>query len=77
MVRVIISGEYYNALYEDGVLKHEAEPDYLDAETMLTLFPDASFYGVPWELYDELVGDHDGYPKQLADFPLLRCQKYR
>lgn len=75
MKRTIISSDYYNALYEDGVLKHQGKPDYLDAETLFTIFPDSKLYGVPYDLYDELV--EDGYPTNLSDFDLSRCDRYR
>ena len=73
----IIHGDFYNALYENGKLKIQAKPDYLHAETLSNIFPDAEFYGVPYELYDELVGDKDGYPDDLIDFPLYVCDRYR
>lgn len=77
MKRTIISGDYYNALYEDDVLKHQGEDDYLNVETLLTIFPDAELYSVPLEMYDELIGDHDGYPNHLSEFPLDVCEKYK
>jgi hypothetical protein len=73
----IIRSDYYNAFYEDGILKHEAKPDYLNAETLFTIFPDSEYYGVPYELYEELVGGEDGYPQHLKDFDLSRCDRYR
>lgn len=73
---VIIQSDWYNALYEDGILKHQAKPDYLDAETMVTLFPEASLYSVDYESYEEILNG-DGYPTNLSDFPLERCTKYR
>lgn len=76
MKRVIITSEYYNAFYENGVLKHEARPDYLHGETLHTIFPEAEYYGIDYILYDELIGDQDGYPTLLEDFPLDQCKKY-
>lgn len=74
MNRTIIHSDFYSALYEDGVLKHQAKPDYLDTETLHTIYPDAEYYGVPYELYDEMLDD--GYPENLSDFDLTRCDKY-
>lgn len=71
----IITSDYYNALYEDGVLKHQAKPDYLHGETMATLFPDAEYYGIDYDDYEEILGDQ--YPSLLANFPLDRCDRYR
>lgn len=73
-MRTILDGEYYNALYEDGRLKHQAKPDYLDAHTLVTVFPEAEYYTVPECVY-EAMGD--SYPEDLADFPLEACTRYR
>lgn len=69
--------EWFNALYEDGLRKVDAKPDYLHGETMITLFPDAEAYYVDYDDYDELIGNHDGFPKKLEDFPLERCKKLK
>ena len=76
MKRTIISSDFYNAYYEDGVLVHQSKPDYLDAETLHTLFSDtdAEFYSISYDDYDELVDD--GYPFLLSDFPLDRCDRW-
>lgn len=73
----VITSDYYNALYEDGVLKHEAKPDYLHGETLYTIFSDSDseFYGVDYDDYDELLGG-DGYPELLSNFPLDRCHRW-
>lgn len=76
MKTTIISSDYYNAFYEDGVLKHQAKPDYLDSETLFTIFPDSEYYGVPYDLYEELL-EGDGYPELLENFDLSRCNRYR
>lgn len=75
-MKTIIQSDWYNALYEDGKLIHQGKPDYLSTETMLTLFPEAEFYLVPYEKYD-MVLDGDGYPENLSDFPLNECNKLR
>lgn len=77
MKTTIISSDYFNAFYEDGILKHQSKPDYLDAETLFTIFPGSEMYGVPYDLYDELIGQQDGYPQNLEDFDLSRCERYR
>ena len=76
MKTTIISSDYYNAFYVDGILKHEAKPDYLNAKTLLTIFPNSEYYGVPYDLYDQLL-DGDGYPEHLKDFDLSRCDRFR
>jgi hypothetical protein len=77
MKRTIISSDWYNALYEDGVLVHQAKPDYLDAETMHTLFSgsEAAFYSVDYDDYDDILGG-EGYPYHLSEFPLDRCNRW-
>lgn len=74
-MRTIIISDYYNALYKNGKLNHQGKPDYLDGETLSTIYPKAEMYGVSYDIYDELVGDR--YPERLEDFPLERCVKYR
>lgn len=76
-MKTIIISDWYNALYEDGLLKVDAKPDYLHGETMITLFPDAEAYYVEYNLYDEIIGNNDGYPFRLSDFPLDRCRKLK
>lgn len=71
----IITSDYYNALYEDGVLKNQGKPDYLHGETMANLFPHAAVYGL--ESHYETLLEEDGYPVHLSDFPLEVCTRYR
>jgi hypothetical protein len=74
--RVIIASDWYNAIYEDGKRKDQGKPEYLDAETMARIFPDADIYYVEDELYDDVL-DGAGYPEKLEDFPLDRAEKLR
>lgn len=74
-MRTIISSDYFNALYKNGKLEHQARPDYLNAETLATIYPNAELYGVPYDHYEEILGDE--FPALLSDFPLDRCVKYR
>lgn len=76
MKRVIMQSEYFNALYEDGVLAKSGKPSYLDAETMANLYEDAEVYFVPQAVYDEHLNGDD-YPRLLSDFPLNECERLR
>lgn len=67
--RFILQSDGFNALYEDGKLKDQAKPCYLDAETLLRLYPEAGYRFVPQEILEEF----DGYPQNLEDFPLDKC----
>lgn len=71
----IISSDYFNAFYLDGVLELQAPPDYLDTETLFTLFPKSEYYGIPYDTYDQLLNGN-GYPNLLSDFPLELCERY-
>lgn len=71
----ILSTDYYVALYEDGQLRNQAKPCYLDAHTLMTIFPDAEYYDVPEDVYEAM--EDDGYPQFLRDFPLQSCVRYR
>ena len=33
--KIIIASDYFNALYENGVLTMSGKPDYVDAETLV------------------------------------------
>lgn len=74
MKRVIVQSDWYNALYEDGLLVKQGKPERLDAETLANLFEDAEIYWVPQNVYDEHLGGN-GYPQDLADFPLHKCKR--
>lgn len=75
MEYVIIGSEWYVALYLNGSLYREAKPDYLHAETLHTLWPEAPFYWMDYDLYDELIMEADGYPEHLDGLPLERMEK--
>jgi hypothetical protein len=76
MLRTILSSDWYNALYEDGILKESGKPAYLDAETIARLHPDAQFFTVPQPVYDDVLNG-EGYPPELSRFPLSRCTRLR
>lgn len=69
MKRTIIQSEWFNALYEDDVLVKDGKPEYLNAETMARLYPEADIYFMKDETYD-LVLAGAGYPQNLLDLPL-------
>ncbi|QDK02679.1 hypothetical protein PP304_gp191 [Gordonia phage Phendrix] len=73
---VFIGHDYFNAWYEDGKLKQSNKPDYLDIETLLSVFPDANAYWMGDDVYEELLNGED-YPASLSDVPLDRMQKIR
>jgi hypothetical protein len=75
-VITLLSSDYFNAHYVDGILVRDAKPDYLDVETLARTFPDAAVYDVPEDVYDEYLNGN-GYPQQLSSFPLARCRKCR
>jgi hypothetical protein len=76
MHRTILQSDWFNALYRDGVLEASGKPDYLDAETLAQMYPQAAYYTVPQDVYDQVL-DGAGYPAELAKFPLERCDKVR
>lgn len=73
-IMYILQSECYNALYENGVLLRQGKPDYLDAHTLASVFPDAKIYYVEDDIYESM---EDGYPESLSDFPLDHCRRYR
>ena len=74
--QVLVSCDWFNAWYLDGQLADEGKPSYLDAETIQRLYPQAAWYEMPQDVYDEIL-DGAGYPKSLADLPLDRLQLIR
>ncbi|QBZ72761.1 hypothetical protein SEA_GODONK_173 [Gordonia phage GodonK] len=72
--QVFIGHDYFNAWYVDGALKESAKPDYLNIETLMTVFPDADVYWMDDDMYDELLNGDD-YPVDLRDVPLDRMRK--
>lgn len=75
-MKTILANDYFNALYEDGVLKQDGKPEYLDAETLARVDPTAEVYVVPQAVYDAVL-DGAGYPRELANFPLDQCERVR
>lgn len=74
--QVFIGHDYFNAWYEDGTLKESGKPEYLDIETLLTVFPDANVYTMGDDVYDELL-DGANYPASLSDVPLDKMSRIR
>lgn len=73
----VIESDWFNAVYFDGVLKEDAKPEYLDAETAVRTYRGLGVpvdrYWLPDDVYDELLNGA-GYPRDLAGVPLGRCQ---
>lgn len=70
----IIASDYFNALYENGTLSKSGKPEYLNGNTLALLHPDADYYSMPEDVYDELLDGVD-YPEKLSDVPLNRLHK--
>ena len=68
---VIITSEYFNAVYCNGRLQQDGKPEYLDPETLLRLYPSAVYYTMDQRLYDEIL-DGMGYPTDINDLPAHR-----
>lgn len=74
--KVIIASDYFNALYENGVLAMSGKPDHVDAETLSRVHPDAEVYTISQDVYHELLNGAD-YPASIEDVPLSRLQRIR
>ena len=72
----IIASEWFNALYTDGALLRSGKPEYLHAETLVSLHPDAALYSMGQDVYDELLDGND-YPQSLEQVPLTRLERLR
>ena len=73
---MIISSDYFNALYTDGRLTLSGKPDRVDAETLARVHPTASVYGMDSDVYFDLL-DGNGYPADAESLPLERLTRYR
>ena len=71
---IIVTSDYFNAWYLNGQLGDEGKPERLDGETLGRLYPQAAWYEMPSDVYDEVL-DGAGYPARFEDLPTdrLRC----
>jgi hypothetical protein len=74
--QIIVTSDWYNAWYLNGQLADEGKPSYLDAETVQRLYPQAAWYEMPQDVYDEIL-DGAGYPARFEDLPVDRLRAIR
>lgn len=74
--QIIVTSDYFNAWYLNGQLGDEGKPERLDGETLGRLYPQAAWYEMPADVYDEIL-DGAGYPARFEDLPVDRLRVIR